>query len=82
MHLAITDVLSKKKQSKFFKEDKEITDYDDVSKDIIGESVENNNNDLNTNNFEYANIICKLEENMEIIDHKIFKDLQKSSAEF
>ena len=31
------------------------------------ESVENNNNGLNTNNFEGANIIYELEENMEII---------------
>ena len=67
MHLAITDVLYKKQQPKFC-EDKEITDYDDASEDIIEESVENNNNDLNTNNFENANIICKLEEKMEIID--------------
>ena len=52
----------------FCQEDKEITDYDDVSDDIINESVENNNNDLNTNNFEDTNIIFELEENMETID--------------
>ena len=57
----------KKQQPKFCQEDKEITDYDDVSEDIINESVENNNNDLNTNNFEDANIIFELEENMETI---------------
>ena len=68
LHLAITDVLHKKQQPKFCQEDKEITDYDDVSEDIINESVENNNNDLNTNNFEDANIIFDLEENMETID--------------
>ena len=66
MHLAITDVLYKKQQPKFCEEDKEIIDYDDAREDIIDESVENNN-DLNTNNFEDANIICELEENMEII---------------
>ena len=68
LHLAITDVLHKKQHPKFCQEDKEITDYDDVSEDIINESVENNNNDLNTNNFEDSNIIFKLEENMETID--------------
>ena len=58
LHLAITDVLHKKQHPKFCQEDKEITDYDDVSEDMINESVENNNN----------NIIFKLEENMESID--------------
>ena len=68
MHLVITDLLYKKQQPKFCEEDEEITDYDDVSKDIIDESVENSNNDLNTNIFEGTNIIFELEENMEIID--------------
>ena len=39
LHLAITDVLYKKQQPKFCKENKEITDYNDVSEDIIDESV-------------------------------------------
>ena len=68
MHLTITDVLYKKQQPKFCEEDKQITDYDDAIEDIIDESVENNDNDLNTTNFEDANIIFELEENMEIID--------------
>ena len=68
MHLAVNNVLYKKQQPKFCEEDKEIRDYDDVRKDVIDESVENNNSDLNTNNFEDANIIFELEENMEIID--------------
>ena len=68
LHLAITDVLYKKQQSKFCEEDKEITDYDDVSEDMIDESVENNNNDSITNNFEDASIIFELEKNMETID--------------
>ena len=82
MHLAITDVLHKKQHPKFCQEDKEITDYDDVSEDIINESVENNNNDLNTNNFEDANIIFELEENMETIDltedfQEVIKNLKR-----
>ena len=39
-------VITDKKQQPKFSEDKEITDYDDVSVDILDESVENNNNDL------------------------------------
>ena len=60
LYLAITDVLYKKQQPKFCEEDKEITDYDDASEDIIDEYVKNNNNGLNINNFEGANIICKV----------------------
>ena len=68
LHLSITDVLQyKKQQPKFCEEDKEITNYDDVRKEITDEFFENNNG-LNTNNFEDANIICELEENMEVID--------------
>ena len=74
MHLAITDLLYKKQQPKYCEEDEEITDYDDFSEDIIVESVKNNNNDLNTNNFEDAKIIFELEENMEIFD--LTEDLQ------
>ena len=78
MHLAITDLLYKKQQPKFCEEDEEITDYDDASEDIIDESIENNNNDLNTNIFEGANIIFKLEENMEIIDLTDFQGVIKN----
>ena len=50
---------------------------------MINESVENNNYDLNTNNFEDTNIIFELEENMETIDlTEDFQRVQKSQKNY
>lgn len=73
LHLSIIDVLYKKQQSKLCEEDEEIEDYN-VEEDIIDEAVENINNYMTTNNFEDANIVCELEENIEILD--LTKDYQ------